>query len=159
MIKIEFTEAELQALHYERYHHPHPRVQRKMEVLWLKTQKVPHKEIAKLSGVSVNMVTSYLRKYKTSGIEKLKELNFYQPESELRRHTETIEAYFREHCPATVKEAMGKIKELTGIKRSETQVRKFLLSIGLKCRKVGAIPAKADLEQQESFKKNSWSLV
>ncbi|MDM8568921.1 IS630 family transposase, partial [Thiotrichales bacterium HSG1] len=35
MIQIEFLEEEREALHYERYHHPHPRVQKKMEVLWL----------------------------------------------------------------------------------------------------------------------------
>ncbi len=31
MIKIEFSEEEIKALHYERFHHPHPRVQMKME--------------------------------------------------------------------------------------------------------------------------------
>jgi hypothetical protein len=30
-------------------------------------------------------------------------------------HKKTIEAYFREHPPASVKEAMAKIEELTGI--------------------------------------------
>ena len=43
---------------------------------------------------------------------------------------------------------MSKIEELTGLKRSETQVRKFLNSIGIKRRKVGTIPSKADLEEQ-----------
>jgi len=42
MIKIEFTEEEMKALDYERYHHPHPRVQREMEALWLKSQNVSH---------------------------------------------------------------------------------------------------------------------
>jgi transposase len=159
MIKIEFTEEEIQALHYQRYHHPHPRVQRKMEALWLKSQKVSHNQIAKLTGVSINVVTRYFREYKKGGLEKLKELNFYQPESELQQHHETIEAYFRKTPPATIKEAMSKIEELTGIKRSETQVRKFLKSIGLKRRKVGMIPSKADPDKQEAFKKNNWSLV
>ena len=36
MIAIDFTEEDIEALDYERYHHPHPRVQRKMEALWLK---------------------------------------------------------------------------------------------------------------------------
>jgi hypothetical protein len=42
MIYIEFTEVEKQALQYERFHHPHPRVQVKMEALWLKSQGVEH---------------------------------------------------------------------------------------------------------------------
>ena len=48
---------------------------------------------------------------------------------------------------------MGRIEELTGLKRSETQIHKFLISSGLKRRKVGMVPAKADIEKQEIFKK------
>jgi len=65
--------------------------------------------------------------------------------------TATIEAYFREHPPASVKEVMAKIEELTGRKRSENRVRVFLKSIGLAPRKVGTIPAKADPDEQETF--------
>jgi transposase len=81
----------------------------------------------------------------------LKELNYYRPQSELSQHTTTIKAYFREHPPASVKEAMAKIEELTGIKRSENRVREYLKSIGMKPRKVGTIPAKADPDEQERF--------
>jgi hypothetical protein len=35
MIRIEFTEEDKKVLHQERFHHPHPRVQKKMEALWL----------------------------------------------------------------------------------------------------------------------------
>lgn len=153
MINIEFTKEEIHALNYERYHHPHPRVQHKMEALWLKSQGLSHKKIAQLTSISRNTLTSYLRDYKEGGIEKLKELEFYQPVSELTKHISTIESYFREHPPATIKEAMSKIEELTGLKRRETQVRKFLKSIGLSHRKVGMMPAKADIEEQETFKK------
>ncbi len=38
------------------YHHPHPRVQRKMEALWLKSQGEFHQWIAQLTGVTVNAV-------------------------------------------------------------------------------------------------------
>ena len=51
MISIEFTESEKQALHYERFHHPHPRVQRKMETVWLKSHQLPHHKIAELGGI------------------------------------------------------------------------------------------------------------
>ena len=153
MIKIEFTEETIQVLNYERYHYPHPRVQRKMEALWLKSQGLSHKKIAQLTGISVDTLTDYLQDYKDGGIEKLKELKFYRPVSELAEHTSTIENYFRQHPPASIKEAMGKIEELTGFKRSEPQVRKFLKSMGIKRRKVGMIPAKADVEKQETFKK------
>jgi hypothetical protein len=55
MIKIEFTEEEKQALDYERYNYPDPRVQRKMNALWLKSQGMSHKEICRLTGISPNL--------------------------------------------------------------------------------------------------------
>jgi transposase len=70
MIQLECTPEAIEALHHERYHHPHPRVQRKMEAVWLKSQGLSHKDIARLTKVSVNTVTSYLRAYHQGGIEQ-----------------------------------------------------------------------------------------
>ncbi len=152
MIKIEFRAEEIEALNYERFHHSHPRVRVKMEAVYLKSQGLSHKEIARLTRISGNTLRRYLREYLEGGIEQLKELKFYTPKSELEAHREDLEAYFRAHPPATITEAMAKIEELTGIKRSPTQVRWFLQSLGMKCRKVGMVPAKADVEQQEAFR-------
>jgi hypothetical protein len=58
MLKLEFTVDEKQVLHDERYHHPHPRVRQKREVLWLKGQGLPHREMARLAGVSKNTLRS-----------------------------------------------------------------------------------------------------
>jgi hypothetical protein len=54
MLSIEFSEADKQALLYERFHHPHPRVQVKMEALWLKSQGMEHQAITQLVGISAN---------------------------------------------------------------------------------------------------------
>ena len=153
MIQVDICQKDIEAFKYLRTRHPHLRVQQRMDVLWLKINGLQHNLIAKLAGVCENTVTEYLRMYKEGGIEKLKELNFYKPQSELVQYTSSIEEYFKEHPPASIKEAASKIEELTGIKRSETQVREFLKSIGIKRRKVGTIPAKADLEEQKKFKK------
>ena len=86
----------------------------------------------------------------------MKELNFRRPESELADHRSSIEQFFKEIPPASVKEAASEIEKLTGIKRSNTQVRKFMKRIGMKRLKIGAIPGKADVDAQEEFiKKNS----
>ncbi len=153
MICIEFSQQEVDQINYERYHHPHPRVQRKMEALWLKSQGLPHKEICRLTGISMKTLQRYLLAYQQGGIETLKEIGFYRPKSELEKQTSTLENYFAKHPPASLKEAMDMIEKLTGIKRSTTQVRKYLKSIGMSFRKVGMIPAKADIEKQEVFKK------
>jgi len=64
---------------------------------------------------------------------------------------------FKRNPPTSTKEAAKIIEEQTGIRRGLTQIRVFLKSIGLKCRKVGAIPAKVlteDLAQkQDQFKR------
>lgn len=159
MIRLHFTDEEKKQLNYQRYHHPHPRVQQKMEALWLKSQGLRHQDIAKLTSISTNTLRSYLNDYVTGGIEKLKQLNFYRPQSQLHSHRTSIEAYFRKHPPATVSEAMKKIETLTSIKRSPTAVRTFLKSLGLKCRKVGMVPSKADGDKQREFVKKNSTLV
>jgi transposase len=55
-----------------------------------------------------------------------------------------------------VAEAAARIEALTGIARKPTPVRHFLRSLGMPPRKVGRIPAKADVAAQETFKKKAW---
>ncbi len=157
MIKIQFTEEAIDELRYQRFNHPHPRVQRKMESLLLKSDGLPHHQITRILGISENTLRQYLREYEEGGIEALKTLHFRKPQSELAEHRQSLEAYFEEHPPATVNEAAARIEEITGIRRGLTQVRKFLDSLGLRPRKIGMIPAKADVEEQERFKKKNWN--
>ena len=159
MIRMSFAEEEVKRLRQERFDYPHPRVQRKMDVLLLKSQGLPHHQITAITDISENTLREYLREYQVGGIEGLKELHFHKPQSVLQEHRGTLEAYFLEHPPATVKEAVAEIERLTGIRRSLTQVRQFLTSLGLRHLKAGSLPAKADPEQQEQFKKKSWSRV
>lgn len=152
MIKLEFTEQDLEAIEYERFHHPVPRVQRRMEVLWLKSQGLMHKDIAKLAGVCDNAVTKYLVLFRSGGLDEVRKTEFYRPKSELVKHSESIEQYFREHPVSSISEAVAKIEELTGIRRSKTQVRVFLRRLGMRFRKTGSVPSKANPEAQEQFK-------
>ena len=151
MIQVDFCQKDIEIFKIERSRHPHPRVQRRMDVLWLKSNGLPNNQIAQLANVCYNTVTEYLRMYKIGGIEKLKELNFYKPQSDLVQYTTSLEEYFKEHPPASIKEAVSEIEKITGLKRSETQTRKFLESMGIKRRKVGMIPAKADLDKQKKL--------
>ena len=82
-------------------------------------------------------------------------MNFYHPQSQLNVHISTLEEYFKEHPVATIKEAQSKIKELTGIERSETQIREFFKKkLHFSCRKVAMIPAKADPDKQKTYLEN-----
>jgi len=125
-IQLEFTPEILKELYYHRYRHLAPLVQRRMDALWLKAHGLPHAQIAELVGITENTLREYFELYQQGGIEKLKELNYYRPESELKEHVTSLETYFRDHPPASIKEAQKKIELITGVQRSETQVREFL---------------------------------
>src|SRR5947209_14990324 len=159
MLQLSFTQEEIHELDYQRYHHPHPRVQRKMEALLLKAKGLPHHQIACCVGVCENTMRSYFKQYQNGGVEALKRLEFRRPTSDLEAYHESIEAYFQQHPATTIPQAVKGIEQLTGIKRSPTQVGIFLKKLGLKRLKTSAIPAKCDIEQQATFKKTTSSRV
>jgi len=125
-IQVELSPEILKEIHYQRYNHPAPLVQRRMEALWLKGHGLPHGQIAELVGVTENTIREYFELYQQGGLEKLKELNYYRPQSKLNTHITSLETHFREHPPASIKEAQSEIEIITGVKRSETQVAEFL---------------------------------
>jgi transposase len=152
MDKIEFTTAEKDALHYWRFHHPHPRVQLKMEALYLKSQGLAPEAICRLCAIAKPTFYRYLHAYRKGGIEKLTEVPFARRPSPLTDYRASIEADLRQRPPTSVAEAAARIAALTGLQRGPTQVRRFLKSLGMKPRKVGQIPAKAEVTVQEAFK-------
>ena len=151
MLTIDFTPQDIDALHHERFHHPHPRVQLKMEAVYLKSQGLPHQEICRLTRVTENTLRAYLRQYQEGGIERLKRTEWDGPSSELSGHREALEEHFRNHPPRSTAQAAADIERITGIRRGLTRVRKFLRGMGLKFRKLGMIPAKADAAEQREF--------
>ena len=92
----------------------------------LKGHRLQHKQIAELVGVTENTIRDYFELYQQGGIEKLKELNYSGSQSKLDEHITSLESYFQENPPASIKEAQSKIEKITGVKRSETQVAEFL---------------------------------
>ena len=84
--QLKFTPEIQKELNYERYHYPVPLVMRRMEVLWIKSQGLAHEQIATLAGISENTMREYFSLYEEGGVEKLKELNYYHPESAMNEH-------------------------------------------------------------------------
>ena len=145
MIHIDFTPEQIDALHYERFHHPHPRVQQKMEAVYLKSQGLLHQDICRLTRISENTLRSFLCQYQEAGIERLKRIDWAGPTGELDEHHATLQEHFRQNPPRSTAQAAEKIEQLTGIRRGPTQVRRFLKGLGLKFRKVGMIPGQTHL--------------
>lgn len=152
MIRISFTAEQIESLAYERDYHPHARVRRKMGVLHLKALRYTHKEIRQIAGICENTLLRYLREYQQGGLAQLQVVRFRRPESALNAHRSLLEAYFRDHPVANANEAAAKIAELTGTRLSVGRVRVYLTQLGLKRRKAGMIPSKADPEVQDQFR-------
>jgi transposase len=155
MLTITFSPDALRALEYERLHHPHPRVQQKMWTVWLKACDVPHQQICRLMSITENTIRAYLKEFADGGVDGLKRVMFEGTKSKLDTCRGTLESYFREHPPASAAEARAEIARLTGIERSPTQVREFMNRLGMKFRKVAAVPAKVNPAVQETFLKTT----
>jgi transposase len=157
VLQVSFSQEDVTALFKARYSHPHPRVQQRMEALYLKSQRMPHGEIRKLVKISSRTLVQWIRTYQDGGIDALKKLGWKGAKGALTEHREVLEEYFKKHPPISLKDACAKIKEVTGIERKKVAVRDFLRSLGMSFRKTGNIPGKADPLKQDEFKKKHWS--
>src|SRR3982751_3337201 len=141
MRTITFTADDRRALAHDRYHHPDPRVQRKMEVLWLKSHGLGHDQIAAYADVSRRTVQRYLDQYLEGGLPRLRRCQWHKPQSALAEHQDSLEEYFLKHPVRSAKQARAIIEQQTGVRRGLTQVRHFLKDrLGLRWRRTGAIP-------------------
>jgi len=160
MLKITFSEADRERLLEMAFSHPHPRVQKKLLAVHMRSQGLGNKHICKALGIgSETTLISYCHEYDNGGIESLCTIKFNKPKSKLAPHEKELKAYFKENPPKSVTEAIEVIKKLTGIERKKSFVQKYLHQLGLKFLKTGGVPAKADSAKQEEYKKNSWSLA
>src|SRR5262245_23833473 len=105
MTRLAFSEEEQQALHRERFEHPHPRVRQRMEVRWLISQGLVYPEAARLAGVSEATVDRYVARYRQGGLAALRELHGGNATSSLVAHRESLEKSFQQNPPRTVAEA------------------------------------------------------
>jgi transposase len=108
-------------------------------------------QTAQVTGASERMVFAYTRQYREHGITGLIEYKRYKPVSQLKEYQEELKKEFKNVPPATASEASERIHRICGLKRSPTQIRKFLHDLGLKPLRVGHIPAKANVGEQKRF--------
>ena len=130
MRPFDFPPAVVAEIAADRFHHPSPKVQRRVEVLWLTAHGVPRAEVIRLSAVSRASVQRYLDAYRDGGLAAVRQLRYVVPTSALTPHAPTLEAHFRDYPPRTTADAQATIERLTGIRRGLTQVRQFLKKVG-----------------------------
>ena len=158
MQRANYTEEEKNTFQQLRFSYPDVRIQRRFEILWLHACGKFAPEIALLVKQNAATVREVINNFKKGGIKLITTIDSNHPTSELEKYKTSIIDEFTARPPASAKEAAARIETLTGVKRSVGRVRVFMENIGMKFRKTAAIPAKADLEKQEEFKKKYWSL-
>ena len=153
MLRANYTEEEQNTFQQLRYSYPDARIMRRFEILWLHARGKFAPEIATLVQQNPRTVRDVINMYKNGGLKLVTTIDSNRPTSDLEKYQTSIIEEFTLRPPATAKEAAARIEKLTGIKRSPERVRIFMANMGMKFRKTAAIPAKADLEKQEEFKK------
>lgn len=126
---------------------------RRSLVVYLRALNYPNEDIRKICRVTQPTIAKCMKDYSDDGIEKLTVSGNKGHESALNQHSDTIKKMLTETPPATLKQARKMITDKVGITVSVTQVWYFLKKIRMSTRKVGGIPGKANVEEQEEFKK------
>jgi len=151
VFNINLTKREIKQLQKLNSHHPHHVVRRRALIMILKSQNLPHHVISEVTNLSENTVRNCFYAYEEGGIEQLKIMSFYKPESRLKPFETEVREYFEKTPPSTIAQACADIQKRTGVSLKNTQMRSYLKSIGIRYRKVNSIPAKANIEAQQVF--------
>lgn len=151
-LQFNLSKAEIERLSYERYAYPDPMVQKGIFAIYLKaTLGWNNSIIGQTVGLHYNGIGKWINVYKQSGFEALLNNDYGSKKSELENHADSILESFQIQPPMTAAEAANRIREMTGISRSEQQVRAFMKRHELKFIKCGHIPAKADNDKQHEW--------
>lgn len=154
MISIEFSEQDIANIDEACDDPTLPeKIKRKLMCLRMHQQKVRNGVIASVLNISANTVTSYFKEFQEHGISGTIEDKAYRPTSNLEPFLNCLECSFKAHPPKDISEAMSRIHQLTRIKLKRTQTRHTLHKLGLKYRKTGVIPGKANPQLQFDFLK------
>jgi transposase len=156
MPTINLSQEEIRVLKYERYTYGDIMIQKRLNAIYLmSTTDLNDKQITQSVGCHRNILSVWRDKCLYEGLPSLYVNHYRQPESILEQYSEVIFSHLDQHPVQSINQAVAVIEVLTGIKRSPTQVRNFLLRHGYKWRKMGQIPGKANTEKQKEWLENS----
>jgi transposase len=165
MIRLPVEKEEQDMLYSNILNASHSKTRLKSLAVYLKSYGIQHKEICRICRITRPTLTEYLTEFKDRGIDDFKVLKWKGQSSKLNDYKEKIDHAFEKAPPQSINEACDRIEQLTGIRRSPTQIRMFLKKMNYKYLKTGSIPGNGDgqdevrEEERDSFKKNDWSHV
>ena len=152
MLRIKFSEQEVNRLRDSAFNHPDESGRFRSMALLLKSAEIPHHQIQGMLGICGNSLRAYMTSFCEGGLEKMTETNYQGSASVLDQFEDKIRKYLTDTPPSSAKQARAAIEELTGVSLTVSQIRRHIKDLGVSYRKVGAIPAKADVDAQEKFK-------
>jgi transposase len=139
-LRVELSEEQERIVNAERDEHPCQHVRRKMLVLWLLHNGITRDKAARIAGLGRATVQRYVAAFRDGGLDGLRAWGNSGPVSDLAAHAEAIKQEFTHEPVRSTAEACQRIERLTGIRRQPTQVRLFLKGLGLRWRRVRAVP-------------------
>jgi len=152
MLILNISTEDAESVKYEMYRYPCAIVQKRLLTLHLIHQtNLSYETVALLVGICRDTVTTYIRYYNTGGLEQIYKVGYGTNKSELEKYTDSLLDYFEEHPPHSINEAILNIKDLTGLERSPSAVKAWMKRHGLRYRKTGQIPSKANPKEQARF--------
>jgi len=139
--RIQLSEAEQSAVRVERDNHPKPHIRQRMRAIWLLHCGVTREQAATILEVDRVTVQRWVAAYRKNGLDGLRCWEPRPvPRSELAAYGDRIRESLEKEPVRTVAQARERIKQLTGLERSQTQTRKFLKGLGFTWQRVRAVP-------------------
>lgn len=130
MICVDFSEEEIRELYKIVLEHPHWFVRTKALALLMKSFNISTKKVAGLMNVCENTVCNHTKAFLKDRLAYVLVVKFYKPKSRLELCSDLIKKYLKEGNPKTVKQACIEIGQLTNVNLKQTQIRKYLKTIG-----------------------------
>ena len=153
---LNLSAEEIKQIKTERYTYGDINIQKRLNAIYLMSETdLNDSQIAKVVGCHRNILPNWRDQCLYQGLSSIYINHYHKPKSELEEHSQSIIAHLDENPVQSVNQAVAVIEDLTGIKRSPTQIRQFLLRHGYKCRKMGQIPGKANPKEQSTWLKNT----
>jgi transposase len=149
LTKLEFSPEELEWLNCERYHYPCPLVQKRLHCIYIKAVTgLSNEKTGVMLDAHRNSISEWISIAQTHGVSALLDVNYGTNKSKLESQSTKIKELFTARPPRSIAEAIIKVKELTGIERSQTRLLAFMKRHGFHFLKTGHIPAKVNTTQQ-----------
>lgn len=150
MRKIEFSDSDLEIIQENKDRHPNYKIRKRMTILWMRNLEYRYDFIAEVVGVHVNTIVNLIRTVQDEGLEGARVFK-YVPKSPLDPFRDEIMKELENRPIQTLGEAGKSIEKICGRLFDRKAISRFLKKIGIRRRKTGAVPKKADPEVQKKF--------